>query len=619
VTLARAGAGTQAAETIADRVDPERWILWRCGPFPFPAAMAPRDPELLPEGPPIDFGEMGADLVVVLPEVMAPGYEGDALRAMVRLIRKKTPRAETASTDSLTSAQRQKHLLVLGGEADAERLTAGAGRGLLAGFDSGGYRITRRRSPFAPGRWLILGLGADPRGTWAAAAVLAFAIHPQADRLGELRAPWPVHMGDGTYWAAFDAENRGEPDGVSPAANHGVAPAPRPRVPFGVRIWGSPMPTPASYGRLMRALAGLEINTVVVQPGGWPDTPDCVPRVRAALDAAWSEGLFTILYVGNEIEAHKPAPLSASHEAMVTALDDHPGLLGWHLYNQLAATLAPAERELVRVQMLWLRAHTSKPVANEVVWGHNLVEPPADKVALVDDLKRWGMSALATDYAPVGGWVRQPELSRWEGRLLAVRRFDLPLEAVLQAHVPFLDPQVPRDVELRSQFWWALAGGARAFYFECAYNFTHFSNRGLLTWDLREQSDGRCAEIRRLAGIARRLAPLIADGETDDTAETAAFGLRVEPTSGEAIALRLRRAAGGTRWLLLINPALDQAVTTTVTLDAHAPALRLEELVPGPAPGSVSIEFKPGRPLVARIPPAGGACFRWALAEPERR
>src|SRR5262249_32588425 len=154
--------------------------------------------------------------------------------------------------------------------------------------------------------------------------------------------------------------------------------------------------------------------------------------------------------------------------------------------------LTPPQRELVREQMQWLSARTARPVANEIVWGHNLVEPPADKVALVDDLKRWGMTALATDYAPVGGWSREPDLGRGGGRLLSARRFGLPLDAVLQAHVPFLDPRLPRDVDLRNQFWWALAGGARAFYIECAYNFTHFSNRGLLTWDLHEQADGRC-------------------------------------------------------------------------------------------------------------------------------
>jgi hypothetical protein len=610
VSVSGRAAGTLAAETIVDRVDPARWALWRCGELPFPTAMIPRDPELLPEGPPIGFGERGEDLVIVLPDRPAPGRDGESLLGMVRLIRQKTPRAETATARSLTEAQRQRQLLVLGTAADAEGVAAGCAAGLLEGFEAGGYRITHRPSPFRAGKRLVLGLGTDARGLWAAAGVLAFAIHPRAERLGELREPWPVRLGDGVYWAPFDAENRGEP-ADRPAAPAVTLPAStRPRVPFGVRIWGSPMPTLPSYRRLVHALAALRINTIVVQPGGWPDLPDCGPRFRSALDAARDEGLSTVLYAGNEIDAHLPAPWTASYREMVAAVDGHPGLLGWHLYNQLSARLTPPQRDLVREQMQWLCARTARPVANEIVWGHNLVEPPADKVALIDDLKRWGMGALATDYAPVGGWSREPDLSRWEGRLLAARRFGLPLEAVLQAHVPFLDPRLPRDVELRNQFWWALAGGARAFYFECAYNFTHFSNRGLLTWDLHEQPDGRCAEVRRLADVARRLEPLIADGQPDDRPDTLSLGLKLVPArdgdADAAVALRLRRAADGTRWLLLINHSLDRAATATVTLGPDAPALTAEELVPGTG----MVPFTSGRSLVARVPPGGGACFR---------
>jgi hypothetical protein len=624
--------GVLGADPIVDRIDPERWVLWRCGPLPLPTSMSPHDPELLPLGPPIDFGESGSDLIIVLPEAeaTAEGPDGAALRGMVRLIRKKTPRAETATLSSLTPGQKRKQLLVLGtpADVDAERIALGssAGRRALAGFGPGGYRLTHGASPFAAGKRIILGIGSDGRGVWAAAAILAFAIHPQAERLGELRPPWPVRVGDGTYWAPFDAENPGEPAGGSerPRPAAGTEPPvanarPRPRVPFGVRIWGSPMPTLPSYRRLVRALAGLAINTIVVQPGGWPDTPDCGATVAAAVDAAWNEGLATVMYAGNEIEAHRPAPLTGNHKAIVAAIGDHPGLLGWHLYNQLAATLTPAERDLVREQMQWLGARTRRPLANEIVWGHNLVEPPADKIALIEDLKRWGMTALATDYAPIGGWTRDrdPDLGRWEGRLRAAGRFGLPLEAVLQAHVPFLDPRVPRDVELRNQYWWALAGGARAFYFECAYNFTHFSNRGLLTWDLNEQSDGRCAEMRRLAEVTRRLEPLIAEGQPDTSPVTAALGLTLAPAASGApgdagdVALRVRRTPDGTRWLLLVNRALDAAYSATIALADAAPALIAEELVPG----SGKRPFAPGRPLVAQLPPGGGACFRLSLSD----
>jgi hypothetical protein len=612
-------------EEIVDRVDPARWVLWRCGPFPFPTSMTPHDPERLPLGPPIDFGEGGRDLVIVVPAA-APtgGSDSDALQGMVRLIRKKTPRAEVTTLVSLSPVQRRKHLLAFGLASEVGRIAPAVSSAGFDGFGPGGYRLTHRASPFAPSKRLIVGMGRDPRGVWATAAILAFAIHPRADRLGELGGSWPVHLGDGTYWTPFEAENRGEtPREESPAFSASAMSAAkrgRPLVPFGVRIWGSPMPTMPSYRRLVRALAGLEINTIVVQPGGWPDLPkaECTASFREALDAAWAEGLSTVLYAGNEIDGHLPSPLTANHEAIVAAVADHPGLLGWHLYNQLTSRLSPAQRELVRAQMRLVGEHArrGRPLANEVVWGHNLVEPPADKIALIEELKSWGMTALATDYAPIGGWSREPDPSRWEGRLRAAQRFKLPLEAVLQAHVPFLEPRVPTDLEVRNQYWWALAGGARAFYFDCAYNFTHFSNRGLLTWDLREQDDGRCAEIRRLAEATRRLEPLIARGEPDEGAETAALGLRLEAEEAHeaekeaGLALRVRRTPDGARWLLVINKSLDRARHATITLADTAPRFDAREVVPG----SDASSFAPGSPLVARIPPGGAACFRLSAA-----
>jgi hypothetical protein len=35
-------------------------------------------------------------------------------------------------------------------------------------------------------------------------------------------------------------------------------------------------------------------------------------------------------------------------------------LLGWHLYNQLAAKVTPEQRDLVREQLAWLRSVSDK-------------------------------------------------------------------------------------------------------------------------------------------------------------------------------------------------------------------------------------------------------------------
>jgi len=576
-------------------------------PFKFPTRLHPRVPELLELGPPVDFGTGGADAVIVQPDGLGSENDAQALRGMIRLIQQKMPHAPIVTTAALTAEQRRRHLIVLGTAKDNLDL---AGTNFLDGIGAGGYRLRAIINPAEGSKRVLLALGADLRGAWAVAGVLAYSIHPQAARLGELREPWPVRMGDGTYWVPFEAEHTGA---VAASAKQELAAAdapPRPRVPFGVRIWGSPMPPIDTYRRIVTALRGLGANTVVVQSGGWPDLPDCGPLFRDAVEAGWREGLHTILYAGNEMDAHLPAPLTDGHRALVAATKDHPGLLGWHLYNQLRGELTPEQRALVEQQMRWLRSVSGKPIANEIVWGHNVAEMPAVKAQLITDLKSWGMNAVAHDYAPVGGWTLKPDMSLWETRLSQFRRFDVAPEAVLQAHVPFLDPRVPKDVELRNQFWWAMAGGARAFFIECAYNFTHFSNRGLLTWDLREQPDSRCDEVRRLAETVRRLEPMIADGQPVAGKLWTALGAKVTETHGGAVALRLKRTPDGTLWLVLINKSLDRASRATVTLAVDAPHFTTQEITPGTGPR----EFSPERRLVAEIPPGGGACFRLVAA-----
>jgi hypothetical protein len=214
------------------------------------------------------------------------------------------------------------------------------------------------------------------------------------------------------------------------------------------------------------------------------------------------------------------------------------------------------------------------------------------------------MNVVASDYAPIGGWAKDADLSRWEARLLNLRSFGLPTEAVLQAHVPFLDPCIPTAAEVRNQFWWALAGGARAFYFETACLYTHFSFRGILSWDLQPIPDGRYDEIRALAATAKRLEAVVADSAPMDPGETAALGFVLEP-SGASVALRLRKADYGRRWLLLINRELDAAVTVTVKLNADAPPLTAVGLYPDSSERCLS----PACSMAVDLPSGGGACF----------
>lgn len=589
-------ASACSAAPAHDRAAPEDWNLWRCAPIPFPDSITPQVPEAV-AGAAIEFGQGGADLTIVMPDRNGGDYDHRALLGMVRLIRAKTPRATVVSAAELTSELRARHVLVVGTLAEnafARTALGDKATAFLTGIAAGGYHLQAIDNPDRTGRKIILALGADAAGAWAVAGVLAYSIHPDQTRLTPLQ-PWPVALPTGIYWPSFEAWCASRDDTLALPAAPSPAPV-APRIPFGVRIWGSPMPTLGSFQRLVRTLRTLGVNTIAIQGGGWPDLPDAAERYRAAVEAAWREGIFTIIYVGNEMAAHRPFPLPENHRAVVMATKDLPGLLEWHLYNQLSAELTADEHRLVEEQMRWLKRVSSKRVGVEIVWGHDTATIPTNKVQLIEDLKRWGMDVVAHDDAPIGGWSKKHDLSVWERRLRELARFNLPMEAVLQAHVPFLEPTLPTAAEVRNQFWWAAAGGARGFLCEAAYLFTHLSVRGLLSWDLRPLPDGRCDEIRRLSQVARALEPVLADAPPLPDSELAALGLELDRGSS-GVALRVRRGPTGQLYLLVINESAE--AITRVTIAMQKAAFTVRELTPGntlraTSPHRVSLELTPG-------------------------
>jgi hypothetical protein len=573
--------------------------------------MQPVVPELSSQ-PPIDFGRFGEDLRIVVPEVDGPAdRDQKALRRMAELIVDKARRAKIVATEKLTAEDHTKTLLVLGtpeSNSVAQELLKNSPES-MAEVRPGGYAIQPIANPWAAGKQCIVALGQDGVGAWGAAEILAFSIHPEKEQLGALRN-WPVQLPEGTYWLPFEAKYTLDPWSYEKKPLPSPIP-PKPAIPFGVRIWGSPMPTLESYQRVIRSLAQTGMNTVVVQSGGWVDLPDAPKVFTKALDIAWQEGLYTILYVGNEEVAHLPAPLSPAHQAVVLATRDHPGLLGWHLYNQLAAKLTPDQRDLVRAQLAWLRSVSDKPIGNEVVWGHNAVEIPGDKQTLIRDLKSWGNDIIATDYAPIGGWTKVPELSRWEARLRELAKLDVRSEAVLQGHVPFLEPTVPRREELRNQFWWCVAGGAQGFYVETAYLFTHFSVRGLLDWTGKPLPDGRYDEVCELAATTRKLEhTLLAARRLDDTAAAKTHVGLVD--SRQPAALRLFAAPDGVLYALVINHRLDREAAVRMTILADDLVFRATDVLADDNRGRLDQH----RQMLIKIPPGGAAVYELSPLSP---
>lgn len=588
------------AESEDIRSDPERWSLWRCAPIPFPDSIQPQVPEAI-AGSAIEFAGAGTDLTLVLPDSPASNYSGRALQAMVRLIRAKVPRSAVLPAPELLSQHRNGHLLVVGTpetNSFARSLIAQRAPDFMAGIATGGYHLRAINSPFRAGRSIILALGSDPSSAWYPAAILAFAIHPDRKGLTELH-PWPVRLPAGSYWSPFEA--RYSPSKPTLRSQTSAEEATPPRIPFGVRIWGSPMPTLDSFARLIGALKPLGINTIAVQSGGWPDLPNAPELYRAAIDIAWRQGIFTILYAGNDIVSHKPAPLSPNHKAIVLAVKDHPGLLQWHLYNQLSSQLTPEQHRMVDEQIRWLKSVSAKPVGVEVVWGHDRAELPVDKLQLIDEMKASGISVVANDDAPLGGWSKRHDLSIWEPRLLQLRRCGLPMQAVLQAHIPFVDPTLPSRVQVRNQFWWAVAGGAQGFLFEAAYLFTDLSMRGILSWDLRPLPDGRYAEIQRLAGIARQMEAMLSQSEPQPDGAAEQMGLTLDYP--DRAAMRLRRGAPGHLYLLLVNKSTEAPVSVKVSLGASG--LVAQEMAP-----AGSSHHPDANAFFVELASGDGACFR---------
>lgn len=586
------------------RTDPSSWILWRAAPIDFPDTFAPQVPELLQGAPPVDFQPDGADLTIVLPDVAADDREGGALEFVRRTLVEKVGRATAVRAGALSAAHRRRHLLVLGTPGNnsfARRLLERTAPEYLSGLRPRGYRIGLMAHPDDPAKRVILALGVDAAGAYSAGVVLCHAIHPNREGVNQL-GNWPVRIPAGCYWLPFEATAN------PPLADYEVTGPPRPAptvpaLPLGARVWGSPMPTAASFQRLARALKAAGLNTVVVQSGGLVDLPDAPARFVQLLDVAWQEGLHTCLYVGNEEEAHRAAPLSPNHRAVILATKDHSGLLAFHLYNQLGTKHSPAEYRDLEEQVRWINGLTAKPTSIEIVWGHNVVPIPPDKQQLMRDVRRWGLDIISTDYAPIGGWSKRPEMPRWEAKLLELRPFEERTEVLLQAHVPFLGAAVPSREQVVNQFWWAVAGGAHGFFIEAAYLHTHFTMRGLLTWNFAPQPDGRYEAVREIAGALPRLDGFIRDARLLDPAETAATGLSLAGAP-PTLHLRVRQRADGSRYALVINEDLARPAEARL-MTHHTDSWVATDVLTGRSAGPLGA----AQPVALLVPAARAACL----------
>lgn len=578
------------------KADPADWILWRAAPIAFPDSIAPQVPELMQGEPLIDFTLDGSDLTIVIPDGLGDDYDSKALDWARRFIIDKVKNARVTTSSKVSDDDLKHHLLCLGTMQNNAFAAKLAGNSFLDGITPGGYRIKTTDHPTERSKRVILALGSDMKGAYSAGAVLCHAIHPNKEGVNDLKN-WPVKVPPGCYWIPFEAK-------AAPPAKweRTTAPNPppsKPRVPFAVRVWGSPMPDLPSYQRMVRALKPTGMNTIVVQSGGLVDLPDAAERFVSLLDIAWQEGIYTCLYVGNEEEAHKSAPLSASHKAVILATKDHPGLLAFHLYNQLGTKDSPEQYKDLEQQVRWIDS-LGKPTSVEVVIGHNAIDAPPDKVKLMRDLKAWGIDVIGTDYAPIGGWSNKPDLMRWETKMLAWRPYEDKTEVLIQAHVPFVGATVPSKEQVRNQFWWAVAGGVHGYFVEVSYNVTHMSMRGLLGWDFKPLPDGRYEAVTEIAADSAKMAEFITETAIVKPEDV---GLSFTEPS-KRLHLRARRKADGTLFALIINEDLTSPAGARLKLQTGT--YQVTDLLTGEKRGKMDS----ARTMAVRAQPGGAVVLK---------
>lgn len=594
-----------AQSSAGSKADPADWILWRAAPIAFPDSISPLVPELMQGEAAIDFQKDGSDLTIIMPDGLGDDYDAKALDWAKRFIVNKVPKARVTTAAKVGGEDLQHHLLLLGtvtNNAFAHRVLGKDAVAFLKGIRPGGYRIATAAHPLRKDKRVIVALGGDMKGAYSAGAVLCHAIHPHKDGVNTL-ANWPAKIPSGCYWLPFEAK-ASPPEQEFERTAFPNSPPPRPLVPFGVRVWGSPMPTLASYQRLVRALKATGMNCIVVQSGGLVDLPDAARQFVCLLDIAWQEGIYTCLYVGNEEAAHQSAPLTANHKAVILATKDYPGLLAFHLYNQLGTKDSPEQYRDLESQVRWINSLTDNPTSIEIVWGHNSVPIPPDKQKLMRDVKSWGLDVIGTDYAPIGGWSDKPDLKRWEAKMLAIRPFEEKTEVLIQAHVPFLGATVPSAAQVRNQFWWALAGGVHGYFVETACLFTHFNMRGLLSWDFRPLPDGRFDAVKEIAADSQRMAEFITESKILTAEEAAATGVRFADEN-KRLHLRLRTKPDGTVFALLINEDLAKPASARLTV-AAGKSYDVTDVLAAKFRGKLDA----ARKMAVTAPPGGAVCLK---------
>lgn len=583
------------------KADPSTWILWRAAPITFPDSITPQVPELMQGEPLIDFAKDGSDLTIVMPDGLGEDYDSKALDWAKRYVIDKVKKARVTTASKVSDDDLKHHLLCLGtlpNNAFAAKL---AGDDFLKDITPGGYRIQTADHPASKSKRVILALGADMKGAYSAGAVLCHAIHPNKEGVNGI-INWPAEVPAGCYWIPFQAKAAPRIGGYEKTALPNPAP-PKPVVPFAVRVWGSPMTDLTSYQRLVRALKPTGMNTIVVQSGGMVDLPDAAQQFVSLLDIAWQEGIHTCLYVGNEEEGHKSAPLTANHKAVIEATKDHPGLYAFHLYNQLGTLDSPEQYKDLEGQVRWINSLTDKPTSIEIVWGHNSIDIPENKRKLMRDVKAWGLDIIGTDYAPIGGWSAKPDLTRWEPKMLAIKPFEDKTEVLLQAHVPFLGATVPSKEQVRNQFWWAVAGGVHGYFVEVSYLFTHLNMRGLLSWDFKPLPDGRFEAVTEIAADSQKIAELITEAEIVKPEET---GITLAAPS-KRLHLRTWKKKDGTLFAILINADLTNAAGAKLQLQSGT--YQATDMLTGEKRGkmdsarTMAVQAQPGGAVVLKLAP----------------
>lgn len=548
--------------------DLDNWGYFaRSGPIELPNIIEP----LTPETSNSFSVPLNNTVICVMPIEDTADIHNTALYKSAELLSDKIYDLQIKPFDVLTEPDKNKTLIVFGTEDNNPFINEIFTEHEMSpnlffdGISGDGYRISHVPNPWSPGNSIILALGTSFKGSWNA----AFILYGAFDKVSRA-------------WKSFDAIYYGQPEDITasnPPIWDGHIDA-RQVLPIGIDMWNYPTLSAGTFKRILSVLQQSGLNAIRLSPSGFQDVKKPYMAVKKILDLAYDNNIQMVINVGNEKLTHTPHELTEDHWKTICEIKKHPALLSYLMYDELGGGEAYKE---IDEQLAFLKAtDTSRPVSVIIPSSFKADGFTSAQEDRVDFLRDRGVEIIIMDYYPLGYWVDDHDISRWEHKIRAGYDFNVVPWAIIQAHLTVAHYTIPTPESIRNQTWWCIAARAQGYFFTnpCLYN--NLSNRGFLSLDLRPHEDGRFTEICELIPLLKKLRSMLITARVLDAAET---GLEFTANEGfganGAQARFMLEQQRNQKFIVLVNSSLEAAVSTSFTVKRPFADSQLCDMVKG--------------------------------------